>query len=329
MRIRIVPLLIVIVLRYACACSAAVVHLPSKDFDKYGKSRVIVNTSWGSGPGQIGLTVEPDVQPQGAKSFAVGKDGSVYILDQVNQRVQHFDKNGKHVKSLPADRPQLDNIAVSDTGAVYVVDSIVARKVWQLGKDKKSWDLPDLSELRFVTDMMVEGEDVSVEAGHVASYPVTKNGKALSDQAVRAAGTRGRKTKGPVAFSLGARLASKNEVVLTGESDLSFTLNVRSERDILGIETLGTDRRGRMYLGLLLYEEGPAPDYKLLGSCFYVACLRADGTLYGQVDMPETTHTEGLRRLMIGDDGTIYQLQTDESGVRVVAWTLEDGGQAR
>lgn len=325
-RRRKIGLLVLFVLVAAYPCSAGQFILPGMDFGPFGEGKVIVSASWGSGPGQIGLLTEPGVQPQGAVSFTVGRDGSIYILDQINQRIQHFNRSGRLMKSHPAGRLQLDNIAISETGDIYVMDSILDRKVWKLGKGKKSWELPKLDELRFVTDLSIEDNDIWVEGGHTVVYPVTSGGKALPKDALKAAEVRGRKGKGPVPFRLEAALASPNEVVLTGENG-TFAHVVKSKRDILGIETLDTDRRGRIYLGLLVYKEGPPPDFELLGSCFSVACLGTDGTLFGWVDMPETTYTANLRRLVIGEDGTIYQLQTDESGLRVVAWSIGNGGR--
>lgn len=73
----------------------------------------------GSGPGEFNLP----------RDVAIGKDGSLYVVDGGNFRIQKFDANGKYLKSFGTvgkqggsfARPK--EIAVDDDDNIYVVDS--------------------------------------------------------------------------------------------------------------------------------------------------------------------------------------------------------------
>ena len=326
----------VIAVLAASLAGAAQVTLPGDSFDNMAQGKVVIRALWGKGADQIGLLKEPDCGPQGAMSFTVGKDGSIYILDQINERVQKYDAQGKIVGSTPIGTSLADTIAVADTGEVYVMDSILTRKIWLAGADRansvNSWSLPSVTGLAQATDLTVVDGVVWIEGGHTKRYPVISNGKTLSAESVLMGAVDGRKGSADIA-SVTAVKKGTGRVTLgvEGKSALegSIDLDVVSERDILSVETLATDAAGRIYLGLLLYKEGPEPTFDLLGSCFSVACIKADGTLIGLVDTPEKTYTENRRRLVVAQDGTIYQMQTDSAGLQVVAYTIPSGGQAR
>ena len=54
----------------------------------------------GSGPNEIGAITPSEANPEGPMSFTLSKDGNIYILDQINHRIQIF-KDGKWIKSIP------------------------------------------------------------------------------------------------------------------------------------------------------------------------------------------------------------------------------------
>lgn len=61
----------------------------------------VIRAQTGSGPGDIGIATPPEANPEGPMSFAISDDGQeVFVLDQVNSRIQVF-KNGKKQRSIP------------------------------------------------------------------------------------------------------------------------------------------------------------------------------------------------------------------------------------
>jgi hypothetical protein len=64
--------------------------------------RVIIEGKWGTGPGEFGRQgdFDYDLKPE---SLAVDSKGNIYILDFVNNRIQKYSSNGKHLKDIPID----------------------------------------------------------------------------------------------------------------------------------------------------------------------------------------------------------------------------------
>ena len=61
---------------------------------------IVLSVGWGSGPSQLGQLTDDEASPEGPMSFLVDDDEQIWVLDQVNQRVQVF-KNGSVAATLP------------------------------------------------------------------------------------------------------------------------------------------------------------------------------------------------------------------------------------
>lgn len=73
-----------------------------------------------------GLTGPSDMVP---RSFTVGKDGSIYILDVFGERVIVTDNSGKLLKQMrfPAEYGFMSDISVGPLGGVFLLDSVGAK----------------------------------------------------------------------------------------------------------------------------------------------------------------------------------------------------------
>ncbi|MFA7373727.1 MAG: hypothetical protein WC074_09270 [bacterium] len=67
---------------------------------------VILTGPWGKEAGQFGRT-HPDEQPVGPMTFTVGMSGEIFVLDNLNGRIQRFSRVGKFVEQykIPAGDP--------------------------------------------------------------------------------------------------------------------------------------------------------------------------------------------------------------------------------
>lgn len=91
--------------------------------------RIIVEVKKGSGPDDIGMISGYESSPIYPKSFSVGKNGEIYILDQVNKRVQVF-KNGKRDKTIPIPFDSFEDIAIISCGKIGLIDIEVKESVY-------------------------------------------------------------------------------------------------------------------------------------------------------------------------------------------------------
>jgi len=101
---------------------------PAARADRYSRE-VLFSLDYGSGPRQLGISVpEPDEEaekgpPRGPTDVAVGRNGGVYMADEVNRRVLGFDQYGNliMVTKERVDSPQL--IAADSKGNVYMLEA--------------------------------------------------------------------------------------------------------------------------------------------------------------------------------------------------------------
>ncbi len=87
-----------------------------------GAGQVVLQLSVGTGDAEVGV-VKEDPNTIGPRSFRIGADGSIRLLDNVNKRVLFFDQSGKIARTLPiaaAQDPQ--DFIVNNAGEVFVLD---------------------------------------------------------------------------------------------------------------------------------------------------------------------------------------------------------------
>lgn len=63
----------------------------------------VLSAAWGSGPEELGVATPSEANPQGPMSFALGADGTLFVLDQRDRPVQEF-VGGKRKRSLSLER---------------------------------------------------------------------------------------------------------------------------------------------------------------------------------------------------------------------------------
>ena len=80
----------------------------------------VLQLAAGSGPNQVGITTD-GANTIGPRSFRIGADGTIRMLDNVNKRVLFFDSSGKMVRALQLDQTHdpIDFI-VNNAGEVFV-----------------------------------------------------------------------------------------------------------------------------------------------------------------------------------------------------------------
>jgi hypothetical protein len=86
----------------------------------FGRTRVpdarVVDASWGSGPGQLGLAGSRELGFSGPSAFDVEPDGTVDVLDSVNRRVLRWAHDRRDVVPLDVDATLADFIVEPDGG---------------------------------------------------------------------------------------------------------------------------------------------------------------------------------------------------------------------
>lgn len=94
------------VLRLTFVVLALVLVLGSLAYAMPGPQKVngevVLSLEVGSGLGQVGFTPDgPGIFPLGPESFDIGQDGTIYLLDSTNHRIQCFDAEGNLTGIIP------------------------------------------------------------------------------------------------------------------------------------------------------------------------------------------------------------------------------------
>ena len=76
--------------------------------------KVIIEGKWGTEPGEFGIQETFGLEKIVPNSIAVDSKGNIYILDLINNRIQKFDSEGKHLFNISVD---------SWKGKVRMIDS--------------------------------------------------------------------------------------------------------------------------------------------------------------------------------------------------------------
>ena len=222
---------------------------------------------------------------QGAQDLAVGKDGTVAVMDKLlDKQVALFSADGKPLGALPVEGKNLEN-----GGAA--------------------------------SGVFIDGDDVYVEREHGDLVKIgDKNGKPDPERKE----VPGRPSRDGKAY-LTAMITSPPEgrvsltVIDRPGLQLRYTRELRLGTEVYGLNLLDTDLAGIIYLGVMTMisnEKGePKPGVTLL-------CLDPrDGVPLGKAELPPNeSPEETVRELVVLDQGGVLYLHRTDEGARLTRW---------
>jgi hypothetical protein len=289
-----------------------------------GAEQIWTRGGAGSAPGQFGLQGNPahdDEDALGPPTFAIGPQGSLWVLDALNGRVQRFDARGHPASSFPigrrGDEPPLEaDLAVADDGHLFLFTQ----------GDCLTLTEHDATGRRVVTGALppsFKGVDL-LFLGRMRPLFLMQNG-----QAVRAdLGWGGIRADGPLPGLPAGDLYVHADridrwrvnVLFSGlDGRVRRTVQLHSRVPVAGVRLVGVDRRGEIILALDRTEGGeegtPRAEVLLLA-------VDQHGHLAGTARAPPGGRRFEFREFALAADGTVVQMQSDVGEVRFVRWTL-------
>lgn len=280
---------------------------------------VVLQASWGEGPGEIGRLLPQEASAEGPMSFAVDRDGRVAILDQVNGRVVVFAR-GEDAQTVALPTNTYQDIAIEPSGGLVLMDRLVSRALLFLssrGEVRHQVQLEGVGvrDGGSVTALFARPDGAWVEVDHTTLVRVTlADGSPDPDRAT----VPGRFGAAEGRFIRAALLDPQQAAVSSVARDGQQTPLARVElaADALQLCALEIDAHGRVFLGATLFREEPDPPYEARGLGDQVIVLSPTGGEIARVLFPPNPGPEEqLRRLRIGDDGAIYHLGLSDEGV--------------
>jgi len=290
--------------------------------------RDLVATSWGTGPGQIGLVREV-APPQGPKSFDVDSAGNVYILDSVNHRVNKYDGKGAFISSFsfgPSVHPF--DMAVWKDGSVFFADEgdQTVKKFDQSGKLLLVYDIgkwPD--DIYHVERVQFDASGtVWVEAQYGLGGNITVVNAGTVDTPASREQVLGSRRKGFMfsgVYYIEGRLArtadGKAGTLLLDLGDgKSLRLDIPAlAGTVVGPGPLALDGQGNLYIQVAA-EIADRNTMEL-----FVLKYGPDAKLLDFMQLPtDAFYSPPDRPYRVDQFGNFYDLMTFEDGVKVGEW---------
>ncbi|PID37926.1 MAG: hypothetical protein CSB49_08235 [Proteobacteria bacterium] len=289
----------------------------------------LINGTWGAGRGQFGKLKARESNPEGPMSFAVGKKGTLLVLDQVNRRLQRYGPDGRLLSTQRIATETAQDVILDSNGNALVLDRLgkdPTIHVYDASGDAKGaipFTGEQVGEPGGVSGVFADGDGVYVEVEHDKLVRVADgNGNPVSTRDT----VPGRPTRdGRLYIKAGILDKATGRVYVQAHDKaqkLAWETALNLGGAVVHILLLDSDLTGNVYLGAEV-EETPEPQatYKTV-----VARLEGQqGKLNGQLLLPPTTTepTESFKPLSVGDDGTVYHLVHTASGPTLTAYTFE------
>ncbi len=280
---------------------------------------VVARFGWGSGEGQLGRNRPESGNPEGPMSLAVGPNGQVVVLDQVNERLVRLGPGGKVVGSTPLPVRGAQDVTVAPDGTSLVLDRLLDKSVALVGPDGKvagtlAVEGPGIPEGGAVTGVFADGKDVYVEREHADQV---KLGVTSGEAAAARDEVPGRLSKdGTLYLTAGISEPGGSRVYLMAIERANraprFSREYQMGTAVLALDLLDTDRSGIIYLGAVVAPDGEPAMIDLM-------CLDPlDGRPLGFTRIPANESAdETFKELVVPDEGGVLYLYRTEEGAEL------------
>ncbi len=328
----------------------------TKDLSKNSlEKEVVLDVAWGDKDEQFILSKyqeapDLDVQWDTPSSFAVHKNGDIYVADSVDHKIKVFSKN-KLKEVIPFEESinqsyfVMSDISVDDEGNIYGVVTN-ANEVVKIGKSKKvekafenvSFERPLSIKYLSSGNFMVEDNIDSENATRVRKF--NKNGVAYFDKSLANYINMGLYQYEDVNGNIVdiSEIGHKNFQVTIKEKNAKSVQGIvnldsveESPEMYRGISLLGVDKKGMVYFYLIEEPNNPKeeiPIWKQRKEYVMRVDPKTDKSETMQLENRDlslglaTGYSYGLDT-KLGSDGSIYQLQMNSESYKIYKYKFD------
>ncbi|MBK7397968.1 MAG: hypothetical protein IPJ34_17130 [Myxococcales bacterium] len=290
------------------------------------KTKEVASFAWGSGKGELGRIERKEGNAEGPMSLVVDKDGTTWVLDQVNGRLVRVDKNGKPLEPIALSLKAPQDLAIGKDGTVAVLDRLVDKQVALYGPDGKpvgslTLEGKGIEEGGAVSGVFVDGKKVYVEREHETVLRLGGTDGKADPTRDEVPGRPTRDGSSWIRAWMG-EVPGQRVFVAARARDTEanrFTRQINATMVLTGIVLLDTDLAGTIYVGTL----GSAVDDKgqTTGEPQIVLyCLEPlHGAVIGTTSAPASLDPhETFRELAVADEGGVLYLHRDAKGGKLL-----------
>jgi hypothetical protein len=287
------------------------------------EGQVVLQLSAGSGPNQVGMTGDaPNII--GPRSFRIGADGSIRVLDNVNRRVLFFDQNGKVTRTLRLDQAQeAVDFIVNNAGEVFVYsgDGGPNFQVLRYGPDGKlTTQLPVSTGVSADGIMLTAAQDLMLVQGNQTYWALLHQGVIVDPKLQPLTMQDGAVTpRSPAIFrtipaengGIDLRIISLNAGI-SGENVMEIanvTANLPADARFFNVDR-----------AMNLYFTRPSPE----GDAVDVWRVLPGGSIAGGAHILRGTCGASWRTFYVDQAGSAWTLCVDAQGAAITRYTLLD-----
>jgi outer membrane protein assembly factor BamB len=289
----------------------------------------VIKGAWGGKPGEFGRERDPEANAEVPMAIAAGKNGELLVVDQINHRVQRF-KNGEPVGSIPIG-DTVHDLAVAPDGRMVVLDRLVDKSVQLYDANGNLINEAPLAGKRLpeggaATGVFMDDEGIWVERDHTSLVRVADAQGNADAERTELPGRPTRDGRKVVTAAITVREQGRLVVTAFDRTTLepAWSRELEMPAPILYLVLLDSDADGNVYVGADVGREGTAEPFPIIDEAITVVRLNASGAITGTIDLPAVaTGDEMHRPITVGDDGAIYALAPNESGMSVARYTFQ------
>ena len=283
---------------------------------------VIKRFTPGDGANSVGIVdASEDTELVGPQAIYAGRNGEIYVLDQVNGRILQFDPKGRDTQirsyQLPNDLRPTDLVVTRNhimvwDGNIHALQPRGPDNEPTRGLDEVSTrDIDDRFTLSAFAQMGSQRPDSSTDVFGDNTRAVTTQSGSRSQQAIDSRG------EGAVIVDVtSGERPSVVQMAVRRDADNALLAALRIEvSDRIGAaEFLEIDTRDRMYV---LVENIPSNGRKTAGA--FVIAFTPAGRMERIYDIPLSENMAMIRRFVtVSADGNVYFLRTRDGQVDVI-----------
>ncbi len=238
----------------------APVALPDAAVD--AGARVLFAASWGSGIGKLGRDRPAEGNPEGPMSLALaGRD--VLVLDQVNGRLARYDADGRLKGTSDAPTTAQDLAVGKDGTVAMIDRLVGKTVTLVDANGRKIGELPlgaRIAEPGLVTGVVIDGTNVYAEREHGALVLLGSTDGTPTGESTQLAGRPSR--DGTLLLTAGISSKGAGRAYLNAmdrrTTTSRFAVQVSFPRPAQAIVLLDSDVKGKIYLGVAAGDPGDA-----------------------------------------------------------------------
>jgi hypothetical protein len=270
------------------------------------QSSVMIRANWGKADGEFGLRLEAEGNcPQ---ALAVADDGTLAILDPVNQRVQMFSPDGNWIGKFAIIPNSFD---IQFQNQELIILAPYDHSVIRYSRDGKLIEKMAIDRnIEMIDRLHTRENEVFVQTIEQIQYSITKNQAQQIESAKRGVSARipGVRIQTQWIDSHQGKVILKNET-----SGKSQSIIITTEDELGSLVFLDSDLNGNIFVREELFSANDKP-------YFEVAKFDRNGTLRATIRIENENIVAPFKPITVDKQGNVYFLEIKSDGFSVIQW---------